>query len=238
MKKNRHLFYLLVILSVMVTSCSTPIDKPDKIDPVTKMDSISYIIGYDYGQGIHDQEIEANPMMVYKGLYDALNEKDDYLPDSVRERLINEFQKKVKKMEDDRFQKMVAKNKEEGKKFIEENKKAAGVVELPDGLQYKILKLGNGKSFPAPNDSVLIHYRAMYTDRTTFDMSYETGPVGIRINHLVKGLSEGIRLMKKGAIYEFYIPPDLGYGDQNYQDKIPGGSTVIYSVELIDVYDK
>jgi FKBP-type peptidyl-prolyl cis-trans isomerase len=130
----------------------------------------------------------------------------------------------------------VAKNKEAGAFFLKENKGRPGVVELPSGLQYKIQKLGQGNNFPAANDSITIHYRAMYTDRTTFDMSYDSGPVGIRLNYLVQGLAEGIQLMRKGAIYEFYIPSNLGYGDENYRDMIPGGSTVVYSVELIDIH--
>ncbi len=229
-------FSLAIILIVFITSCKTPIDQPDKLTPKTKMDSISYIIGYDYGTGIYDQKIEADPMMIYKGIYDALNGKDDYFSDSVREQLVQDFNKVVEKIEEQRFNEMVAKNKEEGMKFLKESKNLPGVVELPSGLQYKILKLGDGNTFPAANDSITIHYRAMYTDRTTFDMSYETGPVGIRLNYLVKGLSDGIQLMRKGAIFEFYIPSDLGYGDNNYMDMIAGGSTVIYSVELIDIH--
>lgn len=228
--------FILFAIALVMASCQTPIDKPEKVKPQSHMDSISYIIGYDYGTGIRDQEIDADPVMIYKGLYDALEGKEAYFNDSVREKLINDFNVVVKQLEDKRFQAMVAKNKKEGKQYMEENKKKPGVVELPSGLQYKILKIGKGNVYPATTDSVTIHYRAMYTDRTTFDMSYETGPVGIRVDHLVKGLADGIQLMKKGAIYEFYIPPELGYGDENYRDLIPGGSTVIYSVELIDIH--
>lgn len=227
---------LLAILVMILSSCQTPIDQPEKVKPVSHMDSISYIIGYDYGTGIRDQEIEADPIMIYKGLYDALEGNEAYFSDSVREELVNEFNEVVKQIEEKRFREMVAQNKKAGKVFLEENKNRDGVVELPSGLQYKILKIGKGNVYPAATDSVTIHYRAMYTDRTTFDMSYETGPVGIRVDHLVKGLSDGIQLMKKGAIWEFYIPPKLGYGDENYRDMIPGGSTVIYSVELIDIH--
>ena len=227
---------LMALLVMILSSCQTPIDQPEKVKPVTHMDSISYIIGYDYGTGIRDQEIEADPVMIYKGLYDALEGKEAYFSDSVREGLVNDFNEVVKQIEEERFRKMVAQNKKAGKVFLEENEKRDGVVELPSGLQYKILKIGKGNVYPAATDSITIHYRAMYTDRTTFDMSYETGPVGIRVDHLVKGLSDGIQLMKKGAIWEFYIPPDLGYGDENYRDMIPGGSTVIYSVELIDIH--
>jgi len=226
----------LAVIALFFAACQTPIDQPEKVHPITKMDSISYIIGYDYGSGIKDQEIEADPMMIYKGLYDALNDNEAYFDDSIREQLVQDFNKVVEGIENKKFMEMVIKNKQEGKKFLEENKKQPGVVELPSGLQYKILKLGKGDIFPTANDSITIHYRAMYTDRTTFDMSYETGPVGIRLKHMVKGLANGIQLMRKGAIYEFYLPSELGYGDQNYRDMIPGGSTVIYSVELIDIH--
>lgn len=235
---NFKLFSSAIVLFLFITSCQTPIDQPDKVRPQTKMDSISYIIGYDYGTGIRNQEIEANPVMIYKGVSDALNDKDDFYSDSVRQLLIEEFNKVVEQLENKRFVEMVNENKKAGKKFLEENKTKPGVVELPSGLQYKILKLGKGDRFAAATDSVTIHYRAMYIDRTTFDMSYETGPAGIPIEYLIKGLGDGIQLMRKGAIYEFFIPSELGYGDQNYRDMIPGGSTVIYSVELIDIHER
>lgn len=234
--RNFKFAALAAFIVMIASSCQTGIDQPDKVHPETKMDSIAYIIGYDYGSGIRDQEIEADPIMIYKGLYDALKKDSAYFNDSVREQLVQDFNKVVEDIENKRFVEMVIKNKQEGKAFLEANKKQPGVVELPSGMQYKILKLGKGNAFPAANDSISIHYRAMYTDRTTFDMSYETGPVGIRLNHMVKGLADGIQLMRKGAIYEFYIPSDLGYGDNNYRDMIPGGSTVIYSIELIDIY--
>mgnify|MGYP001074909755 CR=1 FL=1 len=235
MKTHKSLI-LILFTGLVISSCNTPIDNPEKVKPQTHMDSISYIIGYDYGNGIKDQEIEADPVMIYKGLFDALEGNDAYFNDSIREQLVQDFNEVVKKIENKRFMQMVIENKQAGKQFLEQNKEAPGVVELPSGLQYKILKLGFGEDFPAANDSITIHYRAMYTDRTTFDMSYETGPVGIRVDHLVQGLSNGIQLMRKGGIYEFYIPSELGYGDQNYRDMIPGGSTVIYSVELIDIH--
>jgi FKBP-type peptidyl-prolyl cis-trans isomerase len=228
---------LIFVAGVVLSSCKTPIDQPEKVKPETHMDSISYIIGYDYGTGIKNQEIKADPLMIYKGIYDALEGDSAYFDDSIREQLVQDFNVVVMQIEEKRFKEMLIENKKEGKKFLAQNKDFPGVVELPSGLQYKILKIGDG-DFPAANDSITIHYRAMYTDRTTFDMSYQTGPVGIRLDHLVQGLSDGIQLMRKGAIYEFYIPSDLGYGDQNYRDLIPAGTTVIYSVELIDIHKK
>ncbi|HZK06738.1 MAG TPA: FKBP-type peptidyl-prolyl cis-trans isomerase N-terminal domain-containing protein [Bacteroidales bacterium] len=226
----------IMLLLLFGQGCNNRMATPDDLTPTTHLDSVSYIIGYDYGKGIRDQQINADAAMIYKGLYDALNHRDNYFSDSTKVRLIRIFQHEVDSMEQMRFLKMVAQNKAAGKIFMEKNKSAEGVNTLPDGLQYKILKTGTGKRYPAVTDSVTIHYRAMYTDRTTFDMSYETGPINIRVHHLVKGLQEGIQLMHRGAIFEFYIPPQLGYGDQNYIDLIPGGTTTIYNIELIEIY--
>lgn len=233
----RRNFPLLSIVLLFLVACNHPAEVPDQIMPKDRMDSISYIIGYDYGQGIREQEIKANPELVYKGVYDALKKDRGLFDDSLQSSLIAEFNKELEVIEAERFQQMMAANKETGDKFLEENSKKEGVFVLPNGLQYKILKLGSG-DYPAIADSVTIHYRAMYLDRTTFDMSYDQGPVGIRLNHLVKGLTEGIRLMQPGAIFEFYIPPQLAYGDRNYLDLVPAGSTVIYSIELIAINNK
>ncbi|MFP4469378.1 MAG: FKBP-type peptidyl-prolyl cis-trans isomerase N-terminal domain-containing protein [Bacteroidales bacterium] len=237
MKKHfKSLIKGLAIISVLVMiSCNQQPDNPDHLNPQSKMDSISYIIGYDYGEGIANQEIQADPQMIYKGIYDALEKKQSIFSDSVEELLVADFNREVETLEADRYQRMLEKNLQEGREFLEANKEREGVEVLPSGLQYKIIKIGEG-GFPSPTDSVTIHYRAMYIDRTTFDMSYDSGPVSIRLNHVLKGLSEGIQLMRKGAIYEFYIPPGLAYGNENYMDLIPSGSTIIYSVELIDIH--
>ncbi len=234
----KKFFPVLAGLSLLIfVSCNQQANQPEKIRPQNEMDSISYIIGYDYGEGIANQEIKASPEMIYKGIYDALIKKESLFSDSVEARLVEDFNKEVEALETDRFQRMLDKNLQAGREFLEANKELEGVEVLPSGLQYKILKIGKG-SLPSRTDSVTIHYRAMYTDRTTFDMSYDSGPVGIRLNHVVKGLSEGIQLMREGAIYEFYIPPSLAYGNENYMDMIPAGSTIIYSVELVEIHDK
>jgi len=230
----RNLIFQLFALLFIINACNQPVEQADKIMPKNRIDSISYIMGYDYGQGIRSQEIEANPLLVYKGLYDALKKDRGLFDDTLQNRLIDEFTAELEVLEKQRFSAMLEKNLKDGETFLRENKTKEGVFELPSGLQYKVLKLGDGP-YPAATDSVTIHYRAMYTDRTTFDMSYDEGPAGIRLDHLVKGLAEGIQLMQQGAIFEFYIPSRIAYGDRNYLDLIPAGSTVIYSVELIAI---
>jgi FKBP-type peptidyl-prolyl cis-trans isomerase FklB len=223
----------ILILTLIAVSCNDTDKQVEKIELKTKMDTISYIIGLDYGIGIREQKIEPNQMAIYKGLKDGLA-GESILSDSLKEKLIDDFNEELKIRLEKEGEKIVAQNKIDGAKFLEENSKKEGVIQLEDGLQYKILKEGKGES-PVVTDSVLIHYRGMFTDGTIFDMSYDRGPVGVRLNKIIKGLSEGILLMKPGAIYELYIPPELAYGDKNFANVIPGGSTLIYSVELIKI---
>lgn len=225
------LFFLIILFA----SCGNDIEQTDRLNPKNGMDSISYIIGYDHGEGIRNQGIAANPAMVYKGLADALANRKSIFSDTVQSRLIDSFQRVIETKEQEQFLITLQKTKTEGRQFLEQNRKNSDVVVLPSGLQYKIVKIGKG-DFPNPADSVTIHYRAMFINRTTFDMSYDSGPVGVRLNKLVKGLSEGIQLMKPGAIFEFYIPPHLAYGNNNYLDMIPAGSTIINVVELISIH--
>lgn len=214
-------------------SCNSSGVKVDQTELITRMDTISYIIGLDYGTGIKDEGIDINKQAIFKGLTDGL-EGSSLLPDSVKSAIIDEFNEELKKRLEEEGRKLLEENKLEGVKFLEENIDAEGVNVLPSGLQYKILKEGEGPK-PQEADSVIVHYRAMFIDRDVFDMSYDRGPAGLRVNTLIEGLSAGLQLMQEGAIYELYIPSDLAYGDITFANVIPAGSTLIYSIELIDI---
>lgn len=233
MKKSILFTIITLPLIVIITGCGSSLDDTSKIELKTRMDTISYIIGLDYGQGIKDQSIEANALAIYKGVDDGLNDTS-FLTDSIKNKIIAEFQQELKISLEEKGKKDLAENKQKGAEFLNENKNKEGVIQLPSGLQYKMLKEGIGAN-PTLTDSVLIHYRAMFIDRTTFDMSYDRGPTGVKLSNVIKGLSDGIQLMKPGSICELYIPPELGYGDQVFANIIPAGSTMIYSIELISI---
>ena len=233
MKKKFIILILGFLAIIVLIQCSSQLDDPNKIELKTRMDTISYIIGLDYGIGIKDEKIDANDLMVYKGLVDGLNGKS-IISDSIKNKIVDEFNEELKGKLEEEGKKFLEKNKADGKEFLMENKYVEGVIELPSGLQYKILKQGSGPK-PLANDSITVHYRAMFIDRTVFDMSYDRGPAGFRVNEVIKGLSEGIQLMNTGAIYELYIPYELAYGEQTFANVIPAGSALIYSFELIEI---
>ncbi len=122
-----------------------------------------------------------------------------------------------------------------GATFFAENGKQEGVVTLPSGLQYRVLRAGTGKS-PTLEDRVRVHYRGVLLDGTEFDSSYARGaPAEFGLARLIKGWQEALPLMREGAKWEIYIPAELGYGEAGAGNVIPPGAALIFEVELIAV---
>lgn len=230
----KYILFPLLITSML--ACNPESRQQNETRLYTHRDSISYIIGYDYGEGIAIKDLNVAEDALIKGLIDGLKGETS-LPDSTINQLVVRFQQEIDEREDSLLRIQIEKNKAHGQEYLSKNKKQEGVVELENGLQYKLVKGGQGNS-PAANDSVSIHFRAMFLDGTTFDMSYDSGPAGVRLNRMIQGLSQGIQMMKPGAIYEFTIPWYLAYGEEDFANVIPGGSTLRYHVELIKVVEE
>jgi FKBP-type peptidyl-prolyl cis-trans isomerase FklB len=127
---------------------------------------------------------------------------------------------------------------ETGKKWLEENKKKPGVIELPDGLQYQVMKEGTG-AMPKETDTVSVHYHGTLIDGTIFDSSVERGqPAEFPLNGVIKGWTEALQLMKVGSKWKLFLPPSLAYGDRAAGPKIPANSTLIFEVELLSIKGK
>lgn len=125
-------------------------------------------------------------------------------------------------------------NLKEGQAFLEENGKREDVVVLPSGLQYRILEEGSGAS-PGPADSVTVHYRGTLINGTEFDSSLGRQPVSFKVNGVIMGWYEALQLMKEGAKWELFVPPDLAYGREGAGAAIQPNSTLIFEVQLISV---
>ena len=126
--------------------------------------------------------------------------------------------------------------KEAGAKYIVENSSKEGVVQLPNGIQYQVLKEGDGKQ-PKPNSTIRAHYRGSLLDGKEFDSSYKRNqPFTARLTQLIKGWQEVIPMMKEGSTWRLWIPSDLAYGDSG-TGGIPGGATLQFDVELLQILD-
>ena len=127
------------------------------------------------------------------------------------------------------------KAKAEGEQYLAENAGKEGVVTLPSGLQYKVLREGNGQK-PKATDKVKCHYEGFLIDGTVFDSSVQRGePAVFPLNQVIAGWTEGLQLMQEGAKYRFFIPYQLGYGERGAGASIPPFATLVFDVELIEV---
>jgi FKBP-type peptidyl-prolyl cis-trans isomerase FklB len=129
-------------------------------------------------------------------------------------------------------------NIETGKKFLEENKKKTGVIELPDGMQYMVMKTGTGPK-PTETDTVVTHYHGTLIDGTVFDSSVDRGePAEFPVGAVIKGWTEALQMMNVGSKWKLFVPPAMAYGDRAAGPQIGPNSTLIFEVELISIKGK
>jgi FKBP-type peptidyl-prolyl cis-trans isomerase FklB len=227
-------FGLIMVLSLFITGQSMGQNKKDNIRMETAQDTISYLIGTDVGGSFKKNQIELNLDIFVKGLSDAMKGNDSLISDARKKVIMGKFQQELQTKQQAKMTQEAEINKTAGKAFLDENKKKAGVKVTASGLQYKSLTEGTGK-MPTAASKVTVNYEGKLINGKIFDSSYERGQTAtFPLNGVIKGWTEGLQLMKEGSTYEFYIPSDLAYGDRGNQS-IPGGSTLIFKVELIKV---
>ena len=193
------------------------------------MDKVSYALGLGIARqlaGMGASEVNVDDFA--QALKDIFAGKEPQVTDQEGQQLVNEFFQ-------NKQAEMAAKAKEGGEKFLEENGKKEGVVTLPSGLQYQVLREGNGKK-PKATDKVECHYEGTLIDGTKFDSSYDRGQTAtFGLNQVIAGWTEGLQLMQEGAKYRFFIPYTLGYGENGAGQSIPPYAALIFDVELVAV---
>jgi len=213
------------------TKNPAPKPAPATASPVVlknQVDSFSYAIGVLDGTFFKTQGVsKVNGQLLGKGFSDVINGKPLCSPEVANEIVRREMQKMS--------QAKVQPNIDSGTKFLEENRKKPGVKEIPGGLQYEVITMGTG---PKPSDTsiVKVHYDGFLLNGTKIDSSRDRGePYTTTLTRVIRGWTEGIKLMPVGSRFKFYIPYTMGYGLQGSGESIPGGSLLIFDVELIDI---
>jgi len=228
--KRRLAVALCAMVAFSVTSFAAdgPELKSDK-------EKISYSIGMDIGGNLKRGSVEVDPDMLAKGLKDSYNGDNTLLTEDQARQAIEDFQKTLMAKKAETMQKLSEKNKADGEKFLAENAKKEGVKSLPSGLQYKEITPGMGKS-PKATDTVTVHYKGTLIEGTEFDSSYKRGePATFPVSGVIAGWTEALQLMKEGAKWQLFIPPNLAYGERGAGPDIGPNATLIFEVELITV---
>jgi FKBP-type peptidyl-prolyl cis-trans isomerase len=174
--------------------------------------------------------VDIDPVLFAKGMLDSKNEKNT-LDETTAQGYVMTY---MQKRQAEKMQAMYTKNIEEGENFLAENKKREGVQETTSGLQYEVITMGTGAK-PVETDMVKVHYTGMLIDSTKFDSSVDRGaPAEFGVNQVIQGWQEGIQLMPVGSKFKFYIPYELGYGE-NGTGPIPPYSVLVFEVELLEI---
>ena len=193
------------------------------------MDKFSYAIGLGIGQNLLGMGAKGISVEDFaQAIKDVLEGNQTAISHQEACEIVNKYFEELE-------QKMSAASIEQGKAFLEENKKKAGVVTLPSGLQYEIITEGKGKLAKA-TDQVKCHYEGTLLDGTLFDSSIKRGqPAVFGVNQVIPGWVEALQLMPEGSKWKLYIPSELGYGARGAGEMIPPHSTLIFEVELLEV---
>ena len=206
--------------------------KPSTANPVTLKtaeDSLSYAIGILDGNFFKTQGVTSvNPTSLSLGFRDAMQGKAIFTPEQADQVLRGEMQKMMRKK--------IQPNIDQCNSFLSQNAKREGVKQTASGLQYEVIKEGTGAR-PADTSVVKVHYEGFLLNAARpFDSSRERAePTQFPLNGVIRGWTEGVQLMTVGSRYKFYVPYQLGYGEQGSGEAIPGGSLLIFDVELIEI---
>ncbi|CAL2081896.1 FKBP-type peptidyl-prolyl cis-trans isomerase [Tenacibaculum sp. 190524A05c] len=234
----------ITVLGLTVVSCGKQLGGTQK-SLETELDSVSYALGLNTGARMRADK-NANELskdLYVQGFYNGADSTDIKINIEEATNIIrNYFSKKQMAQMEERRKEAEQKaeleykdHKKANEDFLAENKSKEGVVTTESGLQYIIMKEGNGAS-PKIADNVKVHYHGMLTDGTVFDSSVDRGtPAEFGVTQVIKGWTEGLQLMKEGSKFKFFIPQDLAYGFQGRLPQIKPFSTLVFEVELLEV---
>ena len=227
------IFHLKIGFLVVLICCLSCTQKTDNIPLDTDEKKVSYAIGYKFGQSLKSQGIEVDTDVLAMSIQDTLaKDQKSRMTDQEMIAAMRNMQKSVI----DRQRQKAQVNKKKGEDFLEKNKSVEGVLSTDSGLQYQVQKMGDG---PKPNiDSMVsVHYKGTLVTGEEFDSSYKRGrPAEFPVSGVISGWTEALQLMPVGSKWKLFIPSGLAYGPQS-RPNIPGHSTLIFEVELLDIVD-
>ena len=219
----------ILALCLLAAACQQP--RQDTADLKTQKDSVSYAIGMDVARNLKRQDLDIDLTVLSKGLNDRYFEGAQVLTDSESKLITSEFRALMQTKHAEELKTRGDKNRKDGDAFLAENKKKPGIVSLSSGLQYKVMTMGSGRK-PGQRDTVVVNYRGTLLDGTEFKRASNAS---FSLKGVIKGWTEGLRLMPEGSKWILYVPPDLAYGELGAGLLVPPNATLVFEIELTGV---
>jgi len=227
----KHLVAAILSIGLLYGICHAG----EKLELKDQKDKESYSLGYQFGESLKSQGVDINLDVYTSAIRDSLGGKEPQLSSEEIRSTVMGLRQRVAAVQQKALMEQAEKNLAEAKSFLAENGKKEGVKTLPSGLQYKILSEGSGKT-PEKSDTVTVHYRGTFINGTEFDSSIARGqPTTFQVDGVIPGWTEALQLMKEGAKWQLFIPPELAYGEMGMPPRMPPQSILLFDVELISV---
>lgn len=227
---------VLCVLGVTVLGVSAWAEEPPALKD--QKEKVSYAIGVDIGTNMKKQMVEVDPDLLARGLKDVFAGNKTLLTEEEVRAVLSSYQQEMRAKQAEAAKKAGEKNKLEGDTFLAGNKTKEGVLTLESGLQYKVLKQGDGPK-PTADDTVECQYRGTLIDGTEFDSSYKRNqPATFPVKGVIKGWTEALQLMPVGSKWQLFLPANLAYGDRGAGPTIGPNATLIFEVELLAIKEK
>ena len=208
-------------------------DQPAELK--TDEQKLSYAMGLDLGEYFKGLEEKFDLNVMQQGIKAGFSGEKPLMTAAEAAAIQQAFAKRQQEKQIQKTVAMVQKNRKAAEEFLKTNKTKEGVVETKSGLQYKVIKKGQGAK-PVPTDTVKVQYKGSLLDGKEFDSSYKRNePAVFQVNQIIAGWQEALPLMEVGSTYELYVPPDLAYGDRGAPPVIEPGSMLVFQVELVEI---
>ena len=223
---------LLIVLLLSIAVAGN-VYAEDKL--ASKQQKLGYAIGMNIATNMMQQKVDVDADQLAAGLTDVLKGEKTILTQEEMGLILTAYQQEMQMKQMAEMAAEAAKNEKIAKEYLEKNGAKEGVVTLESGLQYKVIKAGEGAS-PKADSKVQVHYRGTLLDGTEFDSSYKRGePASFLVNGVIAGWTEALQLMKEGAKWQLVIPAQLAYAERGAPPMIPPNATLLFEVELLKI---
>lgn len=226
-------FLATLTMALLLVSCENNAQVVKELK--THQDSVSYAIGFNIGQNFKMQSVEVDATILAAAINDVLADKKALLNEEQAQQIMMAYQTELMAKQEEKRKADGSKNMDAGKKFLAENKTKEGVQTTASGLQYKVIKMGDGPK-PTSSDRVKCHYKGTLIDGKQFDSSIDRGePAVFPVTGVIAGWTEVLQMMPVGSKWQVFIPSELGYGERGAGEDIGPNATLIFEIELLGI---
>ena len=230
--KAQNVFFPLAVAATLLAGTAFADEAANALK--TDKDRISYSVGIETARNFKKQGFEFDQQLFLRGMQDATSGQKTMIPEKEMRKILAGFQSQVRQTMAANRKEASEENRKKAADFLVANKDKEGVITLPSGLQYKIVKAGNGRK-PIETDTVLVEYRGTLLSGIEFDGTEAGHPATLRANQVIPGWKEALKLMPVGSKWQLFVPPAMAYGERGVGTDIGPNELLMFDIELVDI---